>query len=72
MVNWQCGTQCANALTTDGAYKSIRGGYHRFIFQLTKGERMEQSMWSVLSTFIINSRSINEFKNRLDKHSMVN
>ena len=62
------------ALASDGPARGIRGTSHRINKQLTKIESRNSFLsnrvvthWNGLPEEIVNSKTVNQFKNRLDK-----
>lgn len=62
------------SLSTDGPARSIRGTSHRVAKQLSKIDARDSFLsnrvvndWNSLPNETVNSKSVNQFKNRLDE-----
>ena len=73
-VNWFHTMIPLHSLSTDGPAGATRGGNHRLVKQLTKLDSRANFLsnrvvneWNKLPTEVVESKSVNQFKNRLDK-----
>ena len=75
LIDWHYKNEKVNSLHVDGPASGIRGNKHRLarkmIVNCDQREKFFQSRviehWNALPTDTINSKSVNQFKNKLDK-----
>ena len=75
-ISWYHTNAPMASLLTDGPARNIRGSSHRIVKQLTKIEARDNFIsnrivrdWNSLPEDVVNSVTVNQFKNRLDKHT---
>ena len=73
-INWFHAVEPMASISANGPASGIRGGNHRIAKQLTKVESRANFLpnrianeWNKLPAEIVNSKTVNQFKNRLDK-----
>ena len=73
-VNWFHTMVPLHSLSADGPAGATRGGEHRLVKQITKLDSRANFLsnrvvneWNKLPTEVVNSSTVNQFKNRLDK-----
>ena len=73
-INWFHAVEPMASISANGPASGIRGGKHRIAKQLTKVESRANFLpnriadeWNKLPTETVNSKTVNQFKNRLDK-----